>query len=72
MKISGVMIESHLLEGAQKLPNSSTLKEGEPVLEKLKYGVSVTDGCIGWTTTAEVLKQLAAGVQARRAARSKK
>jgi 3-deoxy-7-phosphoheptulonate synthase len=72
MKIAGVMIESHLLEGAQKLPDSKTLKEGEEVLGKLRYGVSVTDGCIGWTTTAEVLKQLAAAVQARRAARSKK
>merc|ERR1719174_1603411 len=47
MKIAGVMIESHLLEGAQKLPDSKTLKEGEEVLGKLRYGVSVTDGCIG-------------------------
>ena len=39
MKIAGVMIESHLLEGAQKLPDSKTLKEGEEVLGKLRYGV---------------------------------
>jgi 3-deoxy-7-phosphoheptulonate synthase len=66
-KIRGVMLESHLLEGGQKLPDPAKMPAGQDVLGTLRYGVSVTDGCIGWTTTAEVLKELAAAVQARRA-----
>jgi 3-deoxy-7-phosphoheptulonate synthase len=56
--IRSVMIESHLTEGAQKM-NSN--------LSKLKYGVSVTDSCVGWDTTYEMVMQLAADVRKRRA-----
>ena len=44
-RIVGVMIESHLVEGRQDLV------PGKP----LTYGQSITDGCIGWETTVEVL-----------------
>jgi len=63
-KIAGVMIESHLMEGAQKLPEGG---DG-CVLAQLRYGVSVTDGCINWTSTVDVLAELAKAVQARRSA----
>lgn len=54
--ITGVMIESHLVEGNQN-PESGT---------PLVYGKSVTDACIGWEDTATVLRQLADAVKARR------
>jgi 3-deoxy-7-phosphoheptulonate synthase len=56
-RITGLMIESHLEEGRQDL------KPGEP----LRYGVSVTDACIGWAQTEPVLRQLADAVRQRRA-----
>jgi 3-deoxy-7-phosphoheptulonate synthase len=34
------------------------------------YGQSITDSCIGWETTVQVLRELAQAVQARRAARA--
>ncbi|KAF7723811.1 hypothetical protein EC973_001595 [Apophysomyces ossiformis] len=55
----GVMIESHLNEGKQTVP------EDGPVA--LKYGVSITDGCIDWDTSEDVLELLAEAVRARRA-----
>ena len=55
-RITGLMIESHLEEGRQDL------KPGEP----LRYGVSVTDACIGWAQTEPVLRQLAEAVRQRR------
>lgn len=55
--ITGVMIESHLVEGNQ------SLESGEPLV----YGKSVTDACIGWEDTENVLRQLADAVKARRA-----
>ena len=58
--IAGVMIESFLVEGRQELSAD----------EPLVYGQSITDGCIGWETTVEVLDGLAAAVRARRAAHS--
>jgi len=58
--IFGVMVESHINEGRQDLV------EGQA--DKLKYGVSITDACIHWEATLEVLKTLADGVIARRAA----
>ncbi|SMN00461.1 2-keto-3-deoxy-D-arabino-heptulosonate-7-phosphate synthase I alpha [uncultured Candidatus Thioglobus sp.] len=54
-KIFGVMIESHLSEGNQPM---GTLKT-------LEYGVSITDGCIGWSDTEKLLKTLAQAVQKR-------
>ncbi|MGM0937807.1 MAG: 3-deoxy-7-phosphoheptulonate synthase AroG [Pseudomonadota bacterium] len=54
--ITGVMIESHLVEGNQ------SLESGEPLV----YGKSVTDACIGWDDTEKVLRQLSDAVIARR------
>ncbi len=56
--IVGTMLESFLVGGRQ------TLEEGRP----LTYGQSITDGCLGWETTVEVLDGLAEAVQARRRA----
>ncbi|KAK9362264.1 hypothetical protein V1504DRAFT_22832 [Lipomyces starkeyi] len=57
--IMGVMIESFLVAGKQ----DSCLKEqGKPFI----YGQSITDGCISWDITVDVLKKLAEGVRARR------
>jgi 3-deoxy-7-phosphoheptulonate synthase len=47
--IKGVMLESNLFEGNQKL--------GSP--KDLKYGVSITDACLGWDTTASGLRDAA-------------
>jgi 3-deoxy-7-phosphoheptulonate synthase len=55
------MIESHLNEGAQKVP-----AEGP---SGLKRGVSITDACISWETTVDVLKDLAEAVRVRREAK---
>ncbi|WP_191058081.1 3-deoxy-7-phosphoheptulonate synthase [Geminicoccus harenae] len=58
-RIMGVMIESHLLAGRQDL------KPGVPLVR----GQSITDGCIDWTTSVEVLEKLARAVEQRRLAR---
>ncbi|MDG6897124.1 3-deoxy-7-phosphoheptulonate synthase [Actinobacillus delphinicola] len=55
-QIFGVMIESHLKEGRQDLI------EGQP----LTYGQSITDACLGWADSENVLGELAAAVRARR------
>lgn len=57
--IFGVMIESHLVEGRQDLV------PGQP----LTFGQSITDACIGWDDTENVLRHLAASVRARRASK---
>ncbi|KAI9833180.1 MAG: 3-deoxy-7-phosphoheptulonate synthase [Sarea resinae] len=57
--IVGVMIESNINEGNQKVP-----PEGPSGLKK---GVSITDACIDWETTVDVLEQLAEAVRTRRA-----
>ncbi|EIE80450.1 3-deoxy-7-phosphoheptulonate synthase [Rhizopus delemar RA 99-880] len=54
----GVMLESHLVEGKQSVPEEGTCA--------LKYGVSITDGCINWQDTESVLMNLAQAVKARR------
>jgi 3-deoxy-7-phosphoheptulonate synthase len=56
--ITSVMIESNLVEGNQKL---------NPDLSKLTRGQSVTDACINWDDTVEVLDSLAEAVRKRRA-----
>ncbi|KAL9605982.1 MAG: hypothetical protein Q9179_000827 [Wetmoreana sp. 5 TL-2023] len=56
--IMGVMIESHINEGSQKVPPEG--KAG------LKYGVSITDPCIGWEDTEKVLEELAQAAHKRR------
>jgi len=60
-KVFGVMVESHLCAGAQKF----TPGKDDP--SKLVYGQSITDACIGWDDSAEVLKILSDAVKARRA-----
>ena len=54
--ISGVLIESHLVEGRQDL------EEGKI----LTYGQSITDSCIGWEDSEKVLFELAEAVEKRR------
>ncbi len=48
--IIGLMLESNLSAGNQTIPKD---------LSKLEYGVSVTDGCIDWPTTEELLREIA-------------
>ena len=43
----GMMLESHLFEGCQ------------PLSPSMKYGVSVTDGCLGWNGTEQLLRDAA-------------
>lgn len=56
--IVGVMIESNINEGSQKVPPGGS--------QDLQEGVSITDACIGWDTTVEVLEDLAQAVKERR------
>ena len=55
-RIFGVMIESHLNPGKQKLE----------IGKDLRYGVSITDACLGWEDSERVLRKLAAAVARRR------
>ena len=43
----GLMVESHLNEGNQPIPKT---------LDQLRYGVSITDSCIGWEATESILR----------------
>jgi 3-deoxy-7-phosphoheptulonate synthase len=43
----GMMIESHLHEGKQAIPAN---------LSQLRYGVSITDACVGWEATERMLE----------------
>lgn len=54
--ISGVMIESHLVEGRQDLVDGKAVT----------YGQSITDACINWEDSEKVLFQLAEAVEKRR------
>jgi 3-deoxy-7-phosphoheptulonate synthase len=53
--IFGLMIESYLKPGSQKLDQGSLKTR-----ETLEYGVSITDACIGWEDTVKSLEILAA------------
>lgn len=53
--IIGIMLESHLHAGNQKLKDPS----------ELEYGVSITDACINWETTVTTLRSLADTLKAR-------
>jgi 3-deoxy-7-phosphoheptulonate synthase len=55
-RIIGVMLESNLVAGAQKLVQG----------EKLVYGQSITDACMGWDDTREALRELADAVRSAR------
>ena len=59
--IFGVMVESHLEAGAQRF------NAGVDDPAKLAYGKSITDACIGWARSLEVLQGLSDAVAARRA-----
>jgi 3-deoxy-7-phosphoheptulonate synthase len=52
--IKGVMLESNLFEGNQKLVDP----------KDLKYGVSITDACLGWEATASGLRDAAQRLRA--------
>jgi 3-deoxy-7-phosphoheptulonate synthase len=54
--IIGAMVESHLVEGKQDLVPGKALT----------FGQSITDPCIGWEDSVELLEVLAAAVKARR------
>lgn len=56
-RIIGVMLESNLVAGSQKLV------PGKPLV----YGQSITDGCMAWDQTGELLGELAAAVHSARA-----
>ena len=53
--IKGVMLESNLFEGNQKLVKP----------QDLRYGVSITDACLGWETTAASLREAATRLRRR-------
>lgn len=55
-RIMGVMLESNLVAGTQELVN------GKPLI----YGQSITDACIGWEETVQLLRELAAAVRSAR------
>jgi 3-deoxy-7-phosphoheptulonate synthase len=58
--IFGAMVESHLHGGAQKF------SPGRDDPAKLAYGQSITDACIGWDDSVQVLETLSAAVRQRR------
>ena len=62
LHVMGVMIESHLVAGAQKIPTDLSQLD----LSSLTYGQSITDACIDLPTTLALLDELAAAVQTAR------
>ncbi|HPU53122.1 MAG TPA: 3-deoxy-7-phosphoheptulonate synthase [Burkholderiaceae bacterium] len=61
-RVFGVMIESHLVGGAQPF------KAGASAVPSLVYGQSITDACLGWTESVACVHALAAAVRTRREA----
>ena len=57
--VLGVMVESHLQAGAQKF------SPGKDDAAQLEYGKSITDACLGWSHSLELLEQLSQAVRAR-------
>ncbi|MGZ9014602.1 MAG: 3-deoxy-7-phosphoheptulonate synthase AroG [Burkholderiales bacterium] len=55
-RIFGIMLESHLKAGRQDLIPGKALQ----------YGVSITDGCVGWEDTQVLLENIAEAVRKRR------
>ena len=51
--IFGVMLESNLFSGKQKILDNK---------DDMQYGVSVTDGCIDWEETEEVIRNLSKSI----------
>jgi len=58
--ITGVMIESHINEGRQDVPEDGP--------DGLRWGVSITDACVDWERTVAMLDKLNEAVSQRRAA----
>lgn len=54
--IMGAMIESNLEAGSQPFPQPK---------DKLRYGVSITDGCIDWRTTESIVRETFQALSAR-------
>lgn len=52
--VKGVMLESHLIEGQQKISDQMT------------YGQSVTDGCLGWENTEQLLLEVCSQLKERK------
>lgn len=48
--LRGIMLESNIYAGNQQIPAN---------LEELQYGVSITDACLGWKETKELITELA-------------
>jgi 3-deoxy-7-phosphoheptulonate synthase len=61
-QVFGLMIESHLVAGAQKFT------PGKDEVSKLAYGQSITDACLGWDDSLAALAVLSDAVVARRKA----
>jgi 3-deoxy-7-phosphoheptulonate synthase len=67
----GAMIESNLNEGCQPFPPKSSTRGGRSaarrgaVLAKLRYGVSITDPCLGWPATEALVREVHAGLGSR-------
>ena len=59
-RLVGVMVESHLVAGAQKF------SAGKDDPARLAYGQSITDACLGWDDSVQALDILANAVRARR------
>ncbi|WP_027017135.1 3-deoxy-7-phosphoheptulonate synthase [Comamonas composti] len=60
--VFGVMIEGHLVAGAQKFT------PGKDDVGGLTYGQSITDACLGWDDSLQALAELSSAVQQRRQA----
>ena len=60
-QVFGLMVESHLVEGAQKFTPGKTDQQS------LEYGRSITDACLGWDQSLQTLDILSEAVKARRA-----
>ena len=59
-RVFGVMVESHLQAGAQKFT------PGKDKIAGLEYGKSITDACLGWDDSTQVLETLSQAVKQRR------
>lgn len=57
--ICGLMIESNINGGRQDVPAEGIMA--------CKYGISITDACVDWDCTVDMLEELAQAVKARRA-----
>lgn len=62
-QIAGVMVESHLEEGAQ------SFVPGHDNPQSLRYGQSITDACLGWEHSLSLLDRLALAVKLRNASK---